>query len=213
VSLKLKHVDVAEGRIDQDAREVVTKASKTITTWFFPVGTEIRHIVLEWVDYLRNGKLWGPDDPLFPATHVAPDSNRHFAVVGLSRKHWSSTTPIRAIFRNAFADAGLPYFNPHSFRKTLVQLAMKLQLTAEEFKAWSQNLGHEQVMTTFTSYGAVARSRQGEIMRAFGPSRSASTKVVAERIAELLSREFEVRGAAIAARDDEAGDSPQGSRR
>jgi integrase len=59
-----------------------------------------------------------------------------------------------------------PYFNPHSFRKSLVKLGMQLRLPPEHFKAWSQNLGHEQIMTTFTSYGTVARHRQAEIMRA-----------------------------------------------
>jgi hypothetical protein len=34
----------------------------------------------------------------------------------------------------------------------------------EEFKAWSQNLGHEHVLTTFTSYGAVSGNRQREIL-------------------------------------------------
>ena len=33
-------------------------------------------------------------------------------------KHWSSAGPIRRIFKVAFTAAGLPYFNPHSFRKT-----------------------------------------------------------------------------------------------
>ena len=33
-SLKLKHVDAEQGRLLQDAREVRTKFSKTITTWF-----------------------------------------------------------------------------------------------------------------------------------------------------------------------------------
>ena len=69
-SLKLKHVDVAEGRLVQDAREVRTKFSKTITTWFFPVGDEIRQIVADWVEFLRKEKLFGPSDPLFPATQV-----------------------------------------------------------------------------------------------------------------------------------------------
>jgi len=32
-------------------------------------------------------------------------------------------------------------------------------------KAWSQNLGHEEVLTTFRSYGAVGTKRQGEIVR------------------------------------------------
>jgi len=56
-------------------------------------------------------------------------------------------------------------FNPHSFRKTRALLGEKLCRTPEEFKAWSQNLGHEKVMTTFSSYGTVQNPRQAEIMR------------------------------------------------
>jgi hypothetical protein len=62
------------------------------------------------------------------------------------------------------APAGLPYFNPHSFRNTLVALGEKICPNPEAFKAWSQNLGHAHVLTTFTSYGAVASSRQAEIL-------------------------------------------------
>ena len=61
--------------------------------------------------------------------------------------------------------AGLPYFNPHSFRRTLVRLGETVCQSPEQFKAWSQNLGHEQVLTTFCSYGAVADRRQGEIIK------------------------------------------------
>lgn len=35
-----------------------------------------------------------------------------------------------------------------------------------QMKAWSQNLGHTDVLTTFTSYGAVPAHRQGELIRA-----------------------------------------------
>jgi hypothetical protein len=72
---------------------------------------------------------------------------------------------IRQIFRAAFEQAGLRYFHPHSFRKTLARLGENLASTPEQFQAWSQNLGHEKVMTTLTSYGSVARHRQADIMR------------------------------------------------
>ena len=39
--------------------------------------------------------------------------------------------------------------------------------TPEEYKAWSQNLGHEHVLTTFCSHGDVSCYRQSEIMRSF----------------------------------------------
>jgi integrase len=166
-SFKLGHIDIAEGKIDQDAREVRTKFSKSFVTTFFPVGDDIRALVADWVTYLRTEKLWGLDDPLFPATKVAVGDNLRFAVAGLDRKHWSSASPIRQILKKAFAAAGLPYFNPHSFRKTLALLGGKICRTPEEYKAWSQNLGHDHVMTTFSSYGDVGSYRQAEIIRAF----------------------------------------------
>src|SRR5271163_1163334 len=164
-SMKLKHVDLIAGCVHQDARVVKTKFSKTFDTFFFPVGDEVREIIEEWVRHLREVKLWGNDDPLFPSTRIALGSNRQFGVAGLDRTHWSSASPIRKVFREAFVGAGLLYFNPHSFRNTLVRLGQDICRTPEEFKAWSQNLGHEKVLTTFLSYGEVAGQRQGEIIR------------------------------------------------
>lgn len=164
-SMKLKHVHLTRNMVFQDAREVQTKFSKTFNTYFFPAGDEIRQIVAEWVAYLTATKLLGNDDPLFPATRVAPGPSRQFEVAGLTREHWRNASPIRAIFREAFTKAGLPYFHPHTFRSALVQLGEKVCRTPEEFKAWSQNLGHENVLTTFNSYGEVSCQRQGEIIR------------------------------------------------
>jgi integrase len=169
-SFKLKHIDIDQGRVDQDARQVKTKFSKSFVTMFFPVGDDIRQIVVDWVNYLRKEKLWGLDDPLFPATKIVVGESQRFEASGLDRKHWSSASPIRSISKDAFAAAGLPYFNPHSFRKTLALLGGQICKSPEEYKAWSQNLGHENVLTTFSSYGDVARHRQAEIIRALGAS-------------------------------------------
>jgi integrase/recombinase XerD len=170
-SLRLKHVDIIEGKLLQDAREVRTKFAKTFTTWFFPVGDDVREIADDWVSYLAMVKRWGPEDPLFPATRVVLGPDHQYAADGLSRAHWSNATPIRAIFQQAFTTAGLPYANPHSIRKTLAQLGERLCQTPEEFKAWSQNLGHEQVLTTFSSYGTVQAERQAELIRRLGEKR------------------------------------------
>jgi len=188
-SMKLKHVDLHAGSVYQDAREVRTKFSKTFTTFFFPVGDEIRGIVTDWVTYLREVKLWGNDDPLFPATRIALGATRQFEAVGLERAHWSSAARIRTIFRDAFASAGLPYFNPHSFRNTLVRLGEVVCQTPEYFKAWSQNLGHEKVLTTFLSYGEVANLRQGEIMRGLATPQLVIQSGVRE-LAKAIAREL-----------------------
>ena len=81
-SLKLKHIDIDQGRVDQDARQVKTKFSKSFTTWFFPVGDDIRQIVVDWVNYLRQEQLWGLDDPLFPATKDRGRGHSAFRGVG-----------------------------------------------------------------------------------------------------------------------------------
>jgi len=60
----------------------------------------------------------------------------------------------------------------------------------EQFKAWSQNLGHEQVMTTLLICGTVPRHRQGEIMRDLGQHPEAKTPpdTLAEQIAAAVER-------------------------
>jgi len=46
----------------------------------------------------------------------------------------------------------------------LVQQAYKHCKTPEQFKAWSQNLGHESPPTTFTSYGKIDLHREGDLL-------------------------------------------------
>ena len=94
-SLKLKHIDLDQGSVFQDAREVNTKASKTFTTFFCPVGGDALQIVTEWCEYLRTGLLWGEDDPVFPKTAIGLGERGGFEAVGLARDHWSGTGPIR----------------------------------------------------------------------------------------------------------------------
>lgn len=188
-SMKLKHVDIVAGCVNQDAREVQTKFSKTFTTFFFPVGDGIRQIVAEWITFLQVEKLWGIDDPLFPQTRMVLGASRQFEAAGLERAHWSSASRIREIFRSAFTSAGLPYFNPHSFRNTLVRLGQVVCQTPEAFKSWSQNLGHEKVLTTFLSYGQVESARQGEIIRGLAAPQLATQPNFTE-IAKAVVREM-----------------------
>lgn len=189
-SFKLKHIDLIERSIFQDARDVKTKFSKTFTTYFYPVGTEVLDIIRDWVDYLRNERLWGNDDPLFPSTDVRQGKNKTFEAADIKKEHWKTASPIRKVFKEAFEAAGLVYFNPHSFRKTLVRLGEMVCQTPEEFKAWSQNMGHEGVLTTFFSYGEVQPQRQAEILKNLGQPRSSIIQEFdTEAFAKIVARE------------------------
>lgn len=167
-SLCLGHVDVAAGFVDQDARTVRTKFAKTFRTYFMPVSERALSIVTDWHAELNADVTRGSGGALFPATAIALDAAGSFAPVGLHRHGWTTSDSVREIFRRAFALASLPYFNPHSFRDMLVRHAMTLDLSPEAMKAWSQNIGHADVLTTFTSYGSVPGHRQGELIRAAG---------------------------------------------
>jgi integrase len=143
---------------------VKTKNRKTFTSWFFPVPGPFRAFVEAWVRELREDLLWGENDPLFPATDTTIGPDNRFLAVGLKRRCWSGAQPIRDIFRRAFVAAGLPYFNPHTLRKTLALYGERICQSPEDMKAWSQNLGHDDVGTTFSSYGHVPSERQREII-------------------------------------------------
>ena len=164
ISLKLRHFDVARRLVIQDPRDVATKGSKLINTFFFPVDEQLEAIVLEWMDYLRDELLCGSNDPLFPKTARSHDEFDCFVAEGLSRDPWANAGPVRDIFKAAFAAAQLPHYTPHSFRNMIVQQAYKQCKTPELIKVWSQNLGHEGVTTTLTSYGKIDLHRQGELL-------------------------------------------------
>jgi integrase/recombinase XerD len=191
-SIKLKHIDLKAGTVYQDAREVKTKFSKSFTTCFFPVGDDVRGIVVQWVEYLRNDLLMGNDAPLFPKTKMSQGVDNSFQVAGLANEHWRSAAAIRKIFKGAFSLAELPNFNPHSFRNTLAALGEKLCQSPEEFKAWSQNLGHERVLTTLYSYGEVQPMRQVELIQKLGMPRDATMQNIdTTELAKALAREIQ----------------------
>jgi integrase len=194
VTLKLRHVDTENQLVDQDPRQVSTKNSKQLRTTFFGVGGAARRIVEEWITELRVDHLWGNDDPLFPATTIGLDSESQFVANGLGRTHWASADAVRKIFKQAFEAVGLNGFNPHSFRHALIAFAQRTCRTPEEFKAWSQNLGHNDVLTTFFSYGQVPEQRQAELIKSLAtrPALDKGADALAQRVAEAVRRELTI---------------------
>jgi hypothetical protein len=83
----------------------------------------------------------------------------------------------------------LPAFHPHSFRHMLARYGFEVCQTPADLKAWSQNLGHEQMLTTFTSYGRIDPHRQGEIIKALGaaPEQDKLKEIIAKILAAQRS--------------------------
>jgi len=164
-SLQLKHVDLIEGQIFQDAREVRTKNSKTFYTWFYPVADMYLVCFTDWVNMLRKDMLFAPNDALFPKPKIEVVTGKGFQTTGLTGEIYANASAFRQIIKTAFVDAGMQAFVPHSFRKTLVKYGDKTCTTREQFKAWSMNLGHDSIDTTITSYLQISVDRQGELIK------------------------------------------------
>ena len=163
-SLRLKRVDIVEGCVYQDARDVKTKFAKTFTTWFLPVDPAYLGCFKAWMNHLRQNLLFGHEDALFPKPEMGLVEGS-FAALGLSIETYANAGKIREVIKAAFLSAGLPAFAPHSFRKTLVKYGYQCCKTREQFKAWSLNLGHDSVVTTISAYCPISKERQAELIR------------------------------------------------
>lgn len=167
ISLQLRHVDTIHRCVQFDGRDVDTKFGKSFTTGFYPMGAALEEILFDWIDELKREHLFSGGDPLFPKTLVGVGPDRRFQALGIARAPWANPSRAAKIFKRAFVDAELPPFSPHRVRDTIAELASAHCRTPEDFKAWSQNMGHEDVLTTFRSYGSVAPGRQMELMTRF----------------------------------------------
>lgn len=166
---KLKHLNLEKELLHQDPKEVETKFSKEIYTFFFPINPSIKQIFIDYYNFLLKEKGFTSKDPLFPKLESVVSKDGLPLPPVMTKEHYRSTTPIRQVFKEAFIKAGVPYHSPHTFRHTLVAFGEEICRNPEEFKAWSQNLGHTHVSTTFTSYGKLEVYKQGMVMKKIKP--------------------------------------------
>lgn len=166
-TLQLKHIRRDALGIDFDASDVETKFGKTFTSFFAPFGDQYRQMLLDYAHHLRT-LGWGDEDPLFPKTRQTVDAGRSFVIAGLTKEPWKDTDAARRVCRRGFAVASLPYYSPQAIRRMVIREGEKRCRSVEEFKAWSQNVAHEDTLTTFRNYGEVPFQRQAELVRQLG---------------------------------------------
>lgn len=145
---------------------VETKFSKQIQSTLFQFDAVLISYVVEWAKYLKEVKMFNNADPLFPSTKVEQMSETEyiFEVKGVEPIYWKSTSTIRKIFEERAKKADLPYYSPHKFRHTATREATDSCKNAEQIKAVSQNLGHEHVSTTLSTYGRLHNNRVIEVI-------------------------------------------------
>jgi len=188
ISLKQKDLDIKNKTVWQNPNHVKTKFSKPILTRFVPISPLAEEVALEWAQHCSDKLKLRSNDPLFPSSQIVtkPETMK-FEVVGLSREHWANAQPVRTVFKAAFTEAGLPYYNPHLFRKMIVKWAMK-NCSQYEFKAISQNIGHEYCMTTYNVYGKISDYEQVEAIGKIGQNHLGLQNISIEEILKEVAR-------------------------
>lgn len=166
VSLPIGCYDPESLMVDQDpSRGVKTKFSKRIVTRLMVFDRLLLREIQTWYDHLAGQRLFGAGDPLFPRTKVIQDANAlSFVTAGVEPVFWQTAGPVREILRQRSSSAGLKYYKPHSFRHACAQHGIRACNNPEQLKALSQNLGHEDVATTLTSYGTLDPYRVRDVV-------------------------------------------------
>jgi len=148
---------VSIGTVNLEKMEILQKNAKfgkDILTKIFNFDDEMQACFIEWYGYLKEIKLFGNTDPLFPKTkHKQTEENLSFVCNEIDSEYWQSYTSIHKIFKQRAINAGIPEFSPHKYRHLSVHLALQKCKDGQEIKAVSQHFGHEDVITTFQVYG------------------------------------------------------------
>lgn len=137
---------------------------KSIDTFFAKGFDEAEEVLAKWMAHLDQVVLYGPDDPLFPATALEAEESDGFKASGFQRRNWTTTEPVRKIVNAAFKNAGLPAFGPHAFRQMLSRHIAKTCKSVAELVASSQNLDQTDVLTTLRNYGHINRDDQRKLV-------------------------------------------------
>ncbi len=159
ITLRLKHVDLVEKSVVQDATEMRAKNGKSYRAFFYARTQAFQDVFAEWIkEITRLG--YGAEDAVFP------DLKFLVGRVGSA----GGVNPMRSIgaLSNAFEFATKLVgrnCTPHSARHTLKALGDELCKTPKERKAWSLNLGHETEQVTETHYGKLSENERGNLMK------------------------------------------------
>jgi len=163
-SLKLKHVQVAQRVVVQDAKSLRAKNGKSLRINFFPLPEIFVAIVAKWLNEL-SGLGFGEEDALFPDERFLVKRqplNSSDAVPAMSSIH-----AVTVAFRVASGLIG-KRFSPHSAKHCIGALGLSICRSVEAQAAWSVNMGHENMEVTSRYYQKLPQERVDEVFEHFG---------------------------------------------
>ena len=169
ISLRLRDIDCSDRKITQDARVARTKNGESLVIAWFPIAEAFSSAVVEWIDLMKRGGF-NSEDALFPNECVFSGRKK-------CRKYWgqrvpsmTSTYAVSEAFRAACRNHHTIY-TPHAAKHTIAAERDRRTLTAEQRKAWSENMGHENEQITLSHYGKLSADRHFDLMADIGEER------------------------------------------
>ena len=180
-TLPIRSVDLSRWMVMQwPSYGVHTKYSKAANTWLLN-AEDLREVVSAWDAKVRAAL---PETAMWYA--LIEPAGQAFAKEQAPGKHRSSGFNKR--LRDLCAQTGVPYRSAHKFRHGHAVYLLKRVQTLDEYKAVSQNLMHESMMTTDSIYSTMlADDVEGVITRlADVPARADDS--VLDLVRELMQR-------------------------
>ena len=165
-TLELEDFDIETLRITLNPlKHSLPKKSKALIVRLLVFDKKLLGHFLDWVDYLKNVKIFTPSNPIFPSTQLRfKTGTNSFIAIDVNDKRWESTSAINKILKDRSAEAGLKYYNPHSYRDTIINLCKRRGLDYEEQSAVSLNLGHKTLFITEANYGDMKPTTRLEML-------------------------------------------------
>lgn len=154
-TLEIGDFDIGTLRITLDPlKHAEVKKNKALILRLLVFNKILLKHFLDWITYLKDSRKFTLDDPIFTSTQSKfKQGTNSYIAIDVSNKRWESTNPINNILKKRSKEAGLKYYNPHSYRDTIPNLCKKLGLDYEEQSAVSLNLGHKTLSITEANYG------------------------------------------------------------
>ena len=122
---------------------------------------ELFEILIKWVDLLKNQYNFTEKDPLFPRVQMTLNGEFMFEKDGYKKEF---ITPNAVSEQLAKLFEGY-HFTPHMVRHSLTNFFYESEITFEQEKAFSQNLGHKNLHTTRDSYYSLPEQKKTQIIK------------------------------------------------
>lgn len=176
VSLRLKDIDLRARTITQDGQFARTKNGKSLVIAWFPIPEAFSSEISEWVEIMNQGGF-DPNDTLFPPEPAFDGRRKARKLLGQRVPAMTSTYAVQEAFKVACQGHHSTY-SPHAAKHTIAAERDQRPLNAEQRKAWSANMGHEDARVTDRHYGQISEARRLKLMSQVGDATSGQIDLV-----------------------------------